>query len=203
NSNPSVDALNDGDTLTDTFTVHTVDLTPQQITVTIHGHTDNVNDAPVAADDSNSGNEDTPISGTLAASDIDSPTLSYSIVTGPSHGSLTSFNPATGAYTDTPGADLNASHNLTSKANDGSPDSFTFQANAGPLNTNVVPYTPLFRSVNDAPVAADDSNSGNEDTPISGTLAASDIDSPTLSYSIVTGPSHGSLTSFNPATGAY
>src|SRR5205085_1210064 len=102
-----------------------------------------VNDAPVAADDSNSGNEDTPISGTLAASDIDSPTLSYSIVTGPSHGSLTSFNPATGAYTYTPGADYNGA------------DSFTFKANDGSLDSNVATISLTVNPVNDAPVAAD------------------------------------------------
>src|SRR5262249_18208624 len=36
-TNASVQALNAGGTLTDTFTVHTVDGTAQQVTVTIHG----------------------------------------------------------------------------------------------------------------------------------------------------------------------
>ena len=40
NANCTVQALNVGDTLTDTFTVTTVDGTPQVVTVTIHGTND-------------------------------------------------------------------------------------------------------------------------------------------------------------------
>ncbi|HUR89295.1 MAG TPA: VCBS domain-containing protein, partial [Ramlibacter sp.] len=39
-SNAAVQALNTGGTLTDTFTIHTVDNTPQVVTVTIHGAND-------------------------------------------------------------------------------------------------------------------------------------------------------------------
>ena len=47
NSNPAVQALNVGDTLTDTFTATTVDGTPQVVTITIHG----TNDAAVISGD--------------------------------------------------------------------------------------------------------------------------------------------------------
>src|SRR5439155_558745 len=40
NANSAVDALDVGDTLTDTFTVHTVDGTTQEVTITIHGASD-------------------------------------------------------------------------------------------------------------------------------------------------------------------
>ena len=40
NSNPAVQALNVGDTLTDTFTAHTVDGTAQVVTITINGAND-------------------------------------------------------------------------------------------------------------------------------------------------------------------
>ena len=40
NSNPAVQALSTGDTLTDTFTATTVDGTPQVVTITIHGTDD-------------------------------------------------------------------------------------------------------------------------------------------------------------------
>ena len=43
NNNATVQALNVGGTLTDTFTVHTADGTAQLVTVTING----ANDAPV------------------------------------------------------------------------------------------------------------------------------------------------------------
>ena len=47
NSNAAVQALNVGDTLTDTFTATTVDGTPQVVTITIHG----TNDAAVISGD--------------------------------------------------------------------------------------------------------------------------------------------------------
>src|SRR6185312_11376588 len=47
NANAAVQALNVGDTLTDTFTVHTIDGTAQQVTVTIDG----ANDAPIITTD--------------------------------------------------------------------------------------------------------------------------------------------------------
>ena len=54
NTNPDVQALNPNATLTDTFTVTSIDGTPQVITVTING----TNDAPVGQDASIAMNED-------------------------------------------------------------------------------------------------------------------------------------------------
>jgi VCBS repeat-containing protein len=52
NANAAVEALDAGDTLTDSFTVYTIDGTAQQVTVTINGAADvTVNQAPVAVDD--------------------------------------------------------------------------------------------------------------------------------------------------------
>ena len=138
-----------------------------------------VNDAPVATAGAASGNEDTVISGQLSATDIDSPNLTYSVVTGPQHGSV-SVN-AGGAFQYTPTANYNG------------PDSFTFKANDGSLNSNTATVSLTIAPVNDAPVAAAGSASGNEDTVISGQLSATDIDSPGLTYSVVTGPQHGTL----------
>jgi len=45
--------------------------------------------------------------------------------------------------------------------------------------------------VNDAPVALDDAFTTDEDTPASGTLVATDVDGDTLTYSVVSGPTHG------------
>ena len=146
-----------------------------------------VNAAPIATNGSASGNEDTTIAGQALASDLDSPTLTYSVVAGPSHGTL-AFNP-NGSYSYAPAADYNGSDSFTFKANDGSLDS-----NTATVSLTVVP-------VNDAPVATNGSASGNEDTKITGQAAASDVDSPSLTYSMVSGPAHGALT-FN-ANGSY
>ena len=146
-----------------------------------------VNDAPVATSGSASGNEDTAITGQTSASDVDSPSLTYSVVQGPSHGALT-FNP-NGSYSYAPAANYNGA------------DSFTFKANDGSLDSNTATITLTVVPVNDAPVAANGSASGNEDTTITGQASASDVDSPSLTYSVVSGPSHGTLT-FNP-NGSY
>ena len=62
----------------DTLTVTTADGTAQDID-TIAITVNPVNDAPVAQNGSASGNEDTPINGTLVATDVDSPTLTYAL----------------------------------------------------------------------------------------------------------------------------
>ena len=81
---PTVQALNVGDTLTDTFTVATVDGTAQVVTITIHG----TNDAAVISGTAsgnvteaggvNNGTPGTPIAtGDLNATDVDNPTDSW------------------------------------------------------------------------------------------------------------------------------
>ena len=86
NSNAQVQALNVGQTLTDTFTVHTVDGTAQQITITIDG----TNDSPVVTAgntvnfDANAGHA-AALDPTIAVSDVDNSTLAsaqVSIATG-------------------------------------------------------------------------------------------------------------------------
>ncbi len=139
-----------------------------------------VNDAPIAAAASASGNEDAVIAGQLSATDIDSPTLTYSVVTGPLHGAV-SVN-AAGAFQYTPSANYNG------------PDSFTFKANDGSLNSNTATMSLTVVPVDDAPVAANSSASGAEDTSISGQAVATDVDNPVLTYTWLTGPQHGALT---------
>ena len=79
--------------------------------------------------------------------------------------------------------------------------SFTFQvqdnggtANGG-IDLDATPNTITIdvTSLNDAPVAQDGSASGNEDTPISGTLVATDVDGPSLSYSLGTQAANGTV----------
>src|SRR5262249_22534320 len=69
NSNATIEALKAGDAIADSFTVHSIDGTPQVVTVTING----ANDAPVAHDTSARGDEDIAIHGTVTADDIDLP----------------------------------------------------------------------------------------------------------------------------------
>ena len=93
NANAAVRVLNDGDTLTDTFTVLTQDGTAQLVTVTING----VNDAATitgtaAGNVTEAGvNNGTPtVIGNLDAADVDNPTDTWSIVA-PGSGTIGGF----------------------------------------------------------------------------------------------------------------
>ena len=129
-----------------------------------------MNDAPVAQDASASGSEDTPISGTVVATDVDSPTLTYALAAQALHGTVVVNT--NGSYTYTPNPDFNGS------------DSFTFTANDGAAGFDTATVTLTVNPVNDAPVAQSGSASGSEDTPINGTLVATDVDNLTLTYTL-------------------
>ena len=113
------------------------------------------NDAPVAQDGSASGNEDTPIGGTLVATDVDNPTLTYTLGAQATNGTVVVNTD--GTYTYTPNPNFNGT------------DSFTFTASDGTVGSNTATVTLTVAAVNDAPVAQNGSASGNEDTPITGT----------------------------------
>jgi hypothetical protein len=65
----------------------------------------------------------------LTCADADGDTLTYSIVSAPSHGSLGSINQANGAVTYTPAQDYSGPDSFTYKANDGTNDSNTATVN--------------------------------------------------------------------------
>lgn len=148
-----------------------------------------VNDAPVAQSGTKTTAEDTPATGTAVATDVDNDTLTYSVVTGPANGVL-NLNSSTGAYTYTPNANYNGA------------DSFTFRVNDGTVNSNTATVNITNTAVNDAPVAQSGSNTTNEDVAVAGTVVATDVDSASVTYSVVTGPANGVL-NFNTTTGAY
>ena len=149
-----------------------------------------MNDAPVAVDDSYATNEDAALTITSPGSltndsDIDSSSLTAVLLTAPAHGTLT-FN-ADGSFIYQPATNYSGT------------DSFTYKANDGSLDSNSAVVSITVTSINDAPVAVDDSYATNEDTNLviaaSGLLANDlDADSVTLTSLLVSGPSHGSVT---------
>ena len=98
-----------------------------------------LNAAPNVAEATLSVTEDTPTTGTLTATDIDGPSLTYSIVAGASHGTVTITDAATGAYTYIPNAEYS------------DPDSFTFKVNDGIVDSNIATVTISVAEVNDTP----------------------------------------------------
>jgi len=141
------------------------------------------NNPPVANNQSVTINEDTATAITLTATDADNDPLTYSIGAQPTHGSLSGTAPN---LTYTPAYNYNG------------PDSFTFKANDGKANSNVATVTITVNPVNDAPVANNQSVNINENTATAITLTANDVDSSTLTYSIETSPTRGTLSGTAP-----
>ena len=188
----------------DTFTYSVSDGSLSSLAVTVTLNVAAVNDAPVAVGNSYNGTEDTVLSVTAPGvlqgdSDIDGNALRALLVTPPTRGSV-SLN-INGSFVYTPTANLNG------------PDSFTYKANDGLLDSNVVTVTINVVAVNDAPAAVADSYSTNQNTalvvPARGVLSNdTDGDGDLLTASLVTGPTHGTLTlnadgsfSYTPTTG--
>jgi VCBS repeat-containing protein len=141
NNKAAVQALKAGDTLTDSFnyTVSDGSLTDTAVLeVTITG----ANDAPVALGGAISTSQDAPASGVLAATDVDSPVLTFSLATPPSHGTVTITDPGTGAYTYTPDAGYSGPDGFTFKASDGD-----LSSNAGAVSIDVVAPQPPVKVV--------------------------------------------------------
>ena len=144
------------------------------------------NDAPIANADNYSTNEDTPLSvaasGVLGNdSDVDSSSLTASLVSGPSHGSL-ALNP-NGSFSYNPAANYNGT------------DSFTYKVSDGSLFSDIATVNLTIIAVNDGPVAVADSFNGTEDNNLILNVLGndSDVDSAQLTPSAQTAPSKGSL----------
>jgi len=149
------------------------------------------NQAPVATDGLLTTVEDSPASGTLGATDPDNNPLTYTLVSNGANGVVSMTNSATGAYTYTPNTNANGS------------DSFTFRANDGTVDSNVATVTVTITPVNDPPIASNGSASVITGSSTTGTLAASDIDSSTLTRTIVQNATKGVVTITNTTTGAF
>lgn len=185
---------------TTTITVKATDRfgasTTTTINVTVTG-----NATPVANDGTLTTDQNTSANGTLSASDPDpTDTLTFSVVSQPSKGTVNITNAATGAYTFNPGTafkdlPIGQSSNVT----------FTFKATdnhgtASAIKTVTVTVTGL----NDAPVANDGVASTNQNFVVSSALSASDPDTgDTITFSIVNQPAAGSVTLNNASTGVY
>ena len=121
---------------------------------------------------------------TLAATDADGDTMTYAVVTAPTHGALSGTAPNV-VYTPTTG--------YTGL------DSFTFKANDGKVDSAVATITiDVGVAGNRRPVAANQLVTTPEDTAKTITLTGSDPDGNPLTYDLVTGPIHGTLTGTAP-----
>ncbi len=166
----------------DSFTYKANDGTANSNIATVFITVISVNDAPEAGDDTVSVNEDMTLSiskSKLLAndSDVDEDTLYFIDVSNPINGSVSEVGDDIKFIPD---ADFNGEASFEYTISDGS------LTNTGLVTITVDP-------VNDLPVAVPQTISVEEDTPTIITLLGTDVDGDSLTYSIVTDPSHGSL----------
>jgi hypothetical protein len=163
-----------------TYTVTAIPASVDANTVLFYADQDYTisNTTPVANPQSVTTAEDLAKAITLTGSDADGDPLKFVIVTQPTKGTLSGTAPN---VTYTPSANYNGS------------DSFTFKANDGGLDSASVTVSITVTPVNDAPVANAQSVFTSKDTAKAITLTGSDVDGDVLTYAIVTGPAHGTL----------
>jgi VCBS repeat-containing protein len=181
---------------TDSFTYKANDGTGDSNTVPVTITVDSSNDTPVAVADVYSTNEDTALTvslpGVLANdTDSDSDPLTSLLLTGPTFGAV--LLQTDGSFVYTPALNFTGADTFTYKANDGTVDS-----GAAIVTVNVSP-------VNDAPTVTDQALNTDQNTAVSGTLLATDVDVPSdvIAFATTSNPTNGTLTSFDQATGAF
>jgi len=161
---------------------------PATVSITVNA----VNDAPVVNNQSISTNEDENKLITLTGSDVEGQTITYTVLSQPSHGSLSGTPPSL-TYIPTP--------------NYFGSDSFTFKGNDGQADSNIGTISITVNSVNDVPVADNKIINTPMNTSVPITLSGSDVENSPLTYTVTSSPTHGSLSgsvpnlTFNPTPG--
>ncbi|MFQ5648304.1 MAG: tandem-95 repeat protein [bacterium] len=126
------------------------------------------NDSPVAVNDTVTTDEDVAFVVSMLSNDSDSDgTLNLStltVISGPEHGSLT-LNSVNGVATYIPNSNFFGADSFR----------YTVKDNSG-LTSNVATVLITINAVNDAPLAADDSDATSEDTPVVIAVLANDLD---------------------------
>ena len=153
-----------GSTHTDAFSVASSDGTLTSVTINIAGS----NDTPVANAQSVGTDKDTAVAVTLSGSDADGDSLAFAVLSGPAHGTLSGSG---------------ANRTYTPDAGYLGPDSFSYVANDGTLNSAAATVS-LNVHLNIAPVvtAFDQSAARGQVFNVSDLFSASDGDGDTLLY---------------------
>jgi hypothetical protein len=128
------------------------------------------NVAPVATDQVLALAEDGTLLITLAGSDDDNNPLTYSLVSGPLHGTLSAIDPVTHEVTYTPFSNYHGTDSFTFRVMD-----IHWASDDGVVDLAVTP-------VNDAPVATAQSVTVNEDQVLTGFVSGTDVDGDALTY---------------------
>ena len=183
----------------DAFVYQLCDVNGDCDTAIVYITISSVNDAPVAVWNSNTTDEDTPVSGSVGGNDTDvdnniNPN-GFTLTSGPSHGSLTFNND--GTYTYTPSANYNGN------------DQFIYQVCdlGSPIYCDTAIVYLTINPVNDAPVAVWNSNQTTMNNAVNGDVSTNDYDVDgnlnANSFAVTSNVAHGSLTFNNDGSYTY
>ena len=115
----------------------------------------------------------------FASTDAESDSVTYSISTSPSNGTVTSVD---GVFT------------YTHDGSESTSDSFEYIANDGTADSQPVTVSITLNPINDAPVVSAGTLSLNEGSNATLTLSASDAEGDAMTFAIATAPSNGTAT---------
>ncbi len=150
------------------------------VTITVNS----INDIPVGEEQTVSTDAGIPVNVTLYASDADGDELTYVVIGVPSNGSLSGTPPV---VTYTPDSGFSGS------------DTFVFTASDGVDTSEQTNIVINVNQLNGLPVAEGQNINTEEGTPVTVALIASDPDGDVLTYTVVEGPSNGTLSGTPPA----
>ncbi len=163
----------------DSFTFKVHDGLTDSNTATVSITVNPLSDPPIADPKMVSTNEDTPVTDQLTGMDPDGMPVTFEKLTNPANGTVTVNS--NGQFTYTPNTNYHGT------------DSFTFRVSDGQDVSSPATVTIEVLSVNDAPVANDQTVTVAKDGSKEITLTASDADGDTLSYTVTSGPMNGML----------
>ncbi|WP_050928180.1 Ig-like domain-containing protein [Aestuariivita boseongensis] len=154
----------------DSFTYLVTDETGEQATGTVFVQVAAVNDPPELPDTNTSAEEDGVLVATLVATDVDGDTLTFSLVSGPTHGQVTLFDD--GTYTYIPNDDFEGQDSFEVLVDDGNgeTDTATVFVTVTPINDDPV------IDVETSDLSADVSEGTATATEFTGQMVSDDLD---------------------------
>jgi large repetitive protein len=142
-----------------------------------------VNDIPEVSDEQFTLNKNASQNIAFTAIDAESDTLTYAVVKGPDNGELWSY-PTVATY-------------YPKKGFVGT-DRITYQANDGQVKSREATVTFRVIDANNPPTANSQSVVTKQNQPLSITLTGTDLDEEPITFQILQGPAHGTLTGESP-----
>ena len=165
-----------------------------------------VNDPPVAFDGSATAPRGATVNGTFAATDVDSPALTYTIVSNGVFGTAVFTNAATGAFVYAPPSGSSGGDIVVPLANPGSlaTETLQFKVNDGAADSNVATFVITLSPDYSPPFLANEAQlRGREDVPLAGRLSATGAASARARVALVTNGTLGTVVLHDGTTGRF